>query len=56
MKTLSIHLNKNTDNIEDFRELLPNDTKQFFKVHIKQYSYFQRVTTKPHFQSSCKHY
>ena len=35
-------ISNNTDN---FRALLPNHTKHIFRVHIKQYSHFQRVTT-----------
>ena len=35
-----------SSNIDNFRELLPNDTTHFFRAHIKQYSHFQRVTTK----------
>ena len=34
-----------SNNINNFRELLPNDTTHYFRVHIKQYSHFQRVTT-----------
>ena len=53
--TVINHLTKSVDNIDNFRELLLNYTTHFFRVHIKQYSHFQRVTTKQeqtHFLSS----
>ena len=43
VKTFSDFISNNIDN---FQEFIPNDTTHFFWVHIKQYPYFQRVTTK----------
>ena len=46
LHTLSEFISKNT---HTFRELLPNKCKHIFRVHIKYYWHFQRVTLKQYY-------
>ena len=38
-----------SNNIHTFRELLPNKSKQIFRVHIKHYQHFDGVTPKQYY-------